>query len=474
MIQQPTIRPSTPASGFMFFLSVIVLIIVVFGCSIYANLSFAITDKEYLEYLPPFKPRINANWNHHLGAEYFHIAQALAAGKGFSDPFTNLESGPTAWMPPILPAILVSLLWMFDGDKDLVMVVVVFLQVLVVIGTGVLVLALARQTTSRLWTVMVLMLFLLGVVYDFRSWFQFTHDCWLVLLALDLLMAGLCWLRPLDRWTTAASWGLFGGLCALINPLVGFTWGFFSCMIGVHQRRWSRLAVTLLAAALALMPWTVRNYLVFGRFIPVKPNLAYELYQSQCLQPDGLIQLSTFQRHHPNSQGTRERQEYKTLGETAYLDRKSEQFWEAVEKDPQDFIERAADRFLGATLWYQPLERTEITKRPWVMKLTRWSHPLPFLAFLVLIFMAVYQRLHWAEWTAMGVYVLYLFPYIGISYYDRYAVPLLAVKVLLVVWAMDRLLSLLPRIGRTTSVPQMAAVPLAGASKLGRAVPVSS
>jgi hypothetical protein len=38
----------------------------------------------------------------------------------------------------------------------------------------------------------------------------------------------------------------------------------------------------------------------------------------------------------------------------------------------------------------------------------------------------------------IGVYVLYLLPYIGVSYYERYAVPLLGVKVLLVVWGADR------------------------------------
>jgi hypothetical protein len=42
-----------------------------------------------------------------------------------------------------------------------------------------------------------------------------------------------------------------------------------------------------------------------------------------------------------------------------------------------------------------------------------------------------------------------LLPYIVASYYERYAVPLLTVKVLLVVWAVDRLLSL----GRARRIP---------------------
>ena len=59
-----------------------------------------------------------------------------------------------------------------------------------------------------------------------------------------------------------------------------------------------------------MAPWTIRNLIVFGRLIPVKSNAAYELYQSQCLQPDGLLQARAFSTH-PYSYAGPERQEYK-------------------------------------------------------------------------------------------------------------------------------------------------------------------
>src|SRR5579872_1639020 len=178
MTEQPRVPGVTSARRFPLF-ALIVLITAIFGLSIYANLSYAITDKNDFEYLPPFKPRINGNWNQHLGAEYFNIAKSMNAGKGFANPFNNLESGPTAWMPPVLPTLLAGLLWLFDGDKDLVMAVIIFLQVFTLIGTGALVVALARKVCSRLWTFVAVLLFLGGVVCDFHQWFQFTHDCWL-------------------------------------------------------------------------------------------------------------------------------------------------------------------------------------------------------------------------------------------------------------------------------------------------------
>src|SRR5262249_27024206 len=156
---------------------------------------------------------------------------------------------------------------------------------------------------------------------------------WLMLLAVDLLIAGFCWLGPLGRWQTAAGWGLFGGVCALTSPIVGAVWGALSVAVGLRERAWSRLAVARLVAGLAVMPWAVRNRMVLGRVITLKSNLAYELYQSQCLQPDGLIQGTTFISH-PYGAATRERKEYDALGEAGFLDRKRLQFWQAVRADP--------------------------------------------------------------------------------------------------------------------------------------------
>ena len=38
----------------------------------------------------------------------------------------------------------------------------------------------------------------------------------------------------------------------------------------------------------------------------------------------------------------------------------------------------------------------------------------------------------------MGVYLVYLLPYVLISYYERYKFPLVATEVMLVVWAIER------------------------------------
>jgi hypothetical protein len=430
----------------------LVLVAVIFACSVYANLALAVTNPEYYRFFPPFKAYVNAaKQNGFMQGEYYRIARALAAGEGFANPFVQ-PTGPTAWQAPVYPLFIASLLWLFDGNLDVMTAGRVFVQVYVLIGTGLLILALVRKTTSRSGAGVALVVYLGVLVWNFEACFQRTQDSCFVLLALDLIIMGLCWWQPLRGWKSACVWGLFGGFCAMITPVVGFTWGILSLGSGVRDRSLPGLSVALLCCGLALTPWTIRNYLVFGRLIPMKSNLAFELFQSQCLERDGLL---TGFRMHPGNLENAEGREYLRLGEVAYMDRKWEQFRRSVAADPLDFGDRVASRYLAATLWYAPFGGPG---RPWILWLKRGTHPLPFLALLFLVFTCFGKPLHRAQWIVMGIYAVYLLPYIAVSYYERYAQPLWGVKALLAIWAVDRMLSIvdwkqLPMLGRSASIP---------------------
>jgi hypothetical protein len=410
-----------------------------FACAAYVNLSFAVTHPAGYRYFPPFRPGVNANDNRHLGGEYFRIAQALRSGRGFADPFGD-ETGPTAWMPPVYPVLLAGFLHVCGGDRDAVMAVIVVIQMAVLVWTGILVVAVARQTAPHMNPWAVAGVFAGAVLCNFQRWFQFTHDCWLLLLTINLLLLGCC-RGPLATRRMAVAWGVLGGFGALVSPVIGFTWAAVTAVVTLRQRRWKQALLAGACAAVVLSPWVVRNYLVFGRLIFIKSNAPYELYQSQCLQPDGLIQRTTFLRH-PGRVRTREGGEYRSLGETAYLDRKREQFREAVAADPGGFLDRLAARFVGALFWYVPFDREGESLRPWALWLCRLTHPLPSLAIVLLAITATWRPLDARQTAVVGIYLVYLLPYIAMSYYERYTTPLIVLKVLLVVWALDRMLGL--------------------------------
>jgi hypothetical protein len=261
----------------------------------------------------------------------------------------------------------------------------------------------------------------------------------------DLLVAGLVWFRPLSSWQRASAWGIFGGLCALTNPIVALCWAGLSLATMFRERAWYRLGIAALVSMLVISPWIVRNYLVFGRWIPVKSNLVYELWQSQRKNEDGMLKNGSFGDHPYASRSGLQRREYKRIGEIPFLDAKKDLVLQMLRDDPLEYADRVAARFFGATLWYTPFHRNEPRDRPWLSWTMRVLHPLPFLAAVALLFSAFLRPLSWAQVLVIGVYFLYLMPYVFVSYYERYAIPLLAVKVMLMIWAADRLLALLFR-----------------------------
>jgi hypothetical protein len=46
----------------------------------------------------------------------------------------------------------------------------------------------------------------------------------------------------------------------------------------VQSRRWKRAALMLLVCLLGILPWTVRNFVTFGRIMPVRSNFWPEAY----------------------------------------------------------------------------------------------------------------------------------------------------------------------------------------------------
>src|SRR5262249_32924860 len=141
------VTPSTPSpapAGPCPLPAAVVVITAVVACATYANLSFAVTDRADYRFFPPFQPFTNENRNFELGGENFEMSRSLVAGQGLANPFKE-PTGPTAWMPPVLPLLQAGLLWACDGNRDAVMATVIVLQAGALIATGLLLLALVRQ-----------------------------------------------------------------------------------------------------------------------------------------------------------------------------------------------------------------------------------------------------------------------------------------------------------------------------------------
>jgi 4-amino-4-deoxy-L-arabinose transferase-like glycosyltransferase len=216
--------------------------------------------------------------------DYQRIAGSIAGGHGFATTSIATAGTPSAFRPPAYPFTL----------GGLYAVVGVHPQAGRVLGAGLGVLAvvLLAYLGRALWGPRVgLLAGAIGAVF-------------LPLIALNASLVSESLLDPvglalalslvtLARRPGQIRWALVaGGLCALaaLTRAVADTWLLVAvaAVISSHPRRAGRVrsvAALVVAFALVLAPWTIRNLNVFGAFVPVTTERG--LHAGRPVQPAG-------------------------------------------------------------------------------------------------------------------------------------------------------------------------------------------
>jgi hypothetical protein len=408
----------------------------VFLLSFYANCSYFFNSPKQLAFFPPFVEGLNLNYNKHLGAEYYFIAQALTAGKGFSNPF-QVDTGPTAWMPPLYPFFLAVLITLFHSTLS-VACIVVFLKNVVLVVAGLVIYGIAQRTARTMKAVCAVAVYLVLLLNDFRSFFQITHDTWFVLLFITTIFPLAVYLRKHGfTLATALIWGLVGGLSMLASPVVGVVWCALWLAVLVTKKNVRMQFISLALCLVLFSPWIIRNYAVFGKFIAMKSNLFFDAYfVNYELGKDGLIDGPTFLEKHPVWQAQEDPEApYRKQGEVKFLETYKQKFLDALARDPYTYLGNIKNRLLAALFIYYPLDDCE---QPLLGRSI--IHALPFMGFLIILLFKGYRGSDYMK-LAMVTCVLYLLPYIAVNYYVRYAIPLTPLKVLFVFWGIDLLVT---------------------------------
>jgi len=423
--------------------AVIFLFCFVFGMSLYANsVIFFIDSREHLELFPPFKEGVNMNHNTHLGAEYYYIAEAIASGKGYSNPF-KVDTGPTAWMPPLYTYLL-ALLIILLKSRLLVACVVVFLKNIVLVFAGLVAYETAKKTFIRIKAEFILLLYAAWLLSKFRWYFQHTHDGWLLLFFICIIFPLAVFIRT-NRISlkTAIIWGVVGGLSILAGPVAGLVWLSLWLISMLSARNIKMLSLSAVLFIAVCSPWFIRNYVVFDKFIFMKSNLFHDLYHFNYAQESGVLyelfvrqELVWTARKDPDCL-------YRRVGEAKFIEISKGKFFNAIKKDPYRFIRNLKERFLGALLINYPHYREYDKISLWRTAL----HAFPFFSVLLLVF---FEGLNASSYIKVAIlmYLIYLLPYIAVSYYVRYALPLTPLKILFCFWGLDLLVSRLSRATR--------------------------
>jgi hypothetical protein len=365
-------------------------------------------------------------WRQHLGGEYFNIAQAIVDGRGFADPFGE-ATGPTAWMPPLFPAIL-ALLLVVTKSRIVVAAVVVTLTSLSITTVGVTVYSIARRHARAVPPAAVIF-FLLIWMAAFDKWFLLTHDIWLTILAANgilILIYRHVELGETKRW----AWILGGGVLLLVSPTLVLPWVLVIAYFAVRDRQWRRWGAIVGAVMVIGVPWLVRNAVTMHAFIPVKSNLGYDAYQSNVQDEDGVQDLATLIEHPYGNSLTRF--EYARLGEVAYNKHYGAVFFEYVRQHPGAVMRKAVNRLIAATVYYRSLAGDEHGAK---LVFVRIVYCVPLVAFVLLVLLS---KRHRKLAAAYGLFCAsYLGLYVLIAFCVRYWLPLTPVFTLITFLAMD-------------------------------------
>jgi hypothetical protein len=279
------------------------------------------------------------------GYELGRVARAIAAGQGFSSPLRLVDSGPTAWFTPIYPYLVAGVfkVWGIFSDKSRLII-----ETLNCAFAGLTVIPIfeVAQKTFR------------KSVAAGAAWawvFLPTSLLFPITWVWDTALAGL--LLALIFWATLAMreaktilpWAGYGALWAvgvLVNPSLLSLFPFLAGWAFWQSRRasvdWVKLsATTVLIFSIGLVPWTIRNYRVFGKFIVLRSNFGLELW----LGNNANVSDTWTPWLHPND-NLEEAEKYKRMGEIAFMAEKQREAFTFMRTHPAETVQFMFRRFV--------------------------------------------------------------------------------------------------------------------------------
>lgn len=214
---------------------------------------------------------------------YWNIAVDLARGEGYVT-----EDGPSAYRPIGYPLLLSLVVRLFGEDWWYAILAQILISTGVVTAT--------YWLTARLFGTAagLAAAALTAIMPDHLLWSTVLDSeipcmLWTLLgVALWVLPRGAAWFIP--SYGTLVTSGLFLGLAALTRPVMLPAAGVFFIYAALCARAgwrspaaWRRVVggtvAVALGMALVVAPWTVRNYIALGAFVPVSTNGGVNLWQ---------------------------------------------------------------------------------------------------------------------------------------------------------------------------------------------------
>jgi 4-amino-4-deoxy-L-arabinose transferase-like glycosyltransferase len=258
------------------------------------------------------------------------------------------DTGPSAWMTPVYPYINAAVFKVFGVYSTASAFVLLSFQALISALTCLPIFFSARKLFGlhvAAWSGWAWAFFPYGIYFPVeRIW-----STWLSTLLLTTLFLITLYLEESTRLRHWIGYGALWGLTALTDPIAMAAWPFFAgwAVYRLHRRK-QNWTLPLTASALALVvcvaPWFIRNYTVFGRFIPFRDNAGIEIHIGNNGNTSHWRTYAIGPWHNQE-----EWRAFKELGEVRYMDREKQRGMDFIRNHPGWFAWVSVRRF--AYIW---------------------------------------------------------------------------------------------------------------------------
>lgn len=244
------------------------------------------------------------------------------------------------------------------------------------------------------------------------------HPIVLVVLLIGMIMLYLFRIREHGRRRDAVICGVLMGITALVEP-AGILFFVASCVWLLFWSSGSRFAAvksSLLMGTvciLCVLPWTIRNYVVFNAFVPLKSSIGTNLLQGNNPYANG-VTFDDFQDQMQQLFTKEEREKLRGLDDVQRNKIMQEKAIGFIKADPKRFVELTLKRIFYYWSFVNPYRPTPHDK----LRIVTYG-PVLILAVIGLI---LAQRKKWREGSLfLALIVSYpLFYYVTQITINRY------------------------------------------------------
>jgi len=301
-----------------------------------------------------------------------NIAASLAGGHGFSSPF-RIETGPTAWMPPAYPWLLAGIFRVFGVRTYDSFLAAVGLNILCSAFTCVPIFFAGKRVgglavaalAAWLWA-----FFPNAILNAFESMWDASLTALLAAIILWVTLA----MEKSERWRDWVGYGLLWGVTLLTNvtliSLLPFLLGWLVYRsrktslssrdsAGLVKATFAKPVLAFGIAVLCCVPWTIRNYMVFHHFVPLRSTLGLQMWIGNNENP----QEAWKEELHPIFNSA-ERARYIRMGEIEYMQEKQREAIEFILAHPARDVRQFASRFIATWSGGTPTPAQDFIQTP--------------------------------------------------------------------------------------------------------------